>query len=92
MRPSAMFIWSQFAPHVLRRDRFGSRRLCAAPSASAGVESSSETSVPTPSMDLLNFIIGLHKELNVEIPEADYQKLSTLDSCTHYLASVLRVE
>jgi acyl carrier protein len=41
------------------------------------------------SMDLLNFVIGLHKELKVEIPEADYPKLSTLNGCTDYLASLL---
>jgi acyl carrier protein len=41
------------------------------------------------SMDALNFIIGLHKELKVEIPEADYPKLITLNSCTEYLASRL---
>ncbi len=38
------------------------------------------------SMDLLNFVIGLHKELNVEIPEADYPRLATLDGCIDYLA------
>ena len=38
------------------------------------------------SMDLLNFVIGLHKELRVEIPEADYPKLATLDGCIDYLA------
>jgi acyl carrier protein len=41
------------------------------------------------SMDALNFAIGLHKELKVEIPEADYPKLITLNSCTDYLASRL---
>ena len=40
------------------------------------------------SMDLLNFVIGLHKELKVDIPEADYPKLSTLDGCIEYLASL----
>ena len=43
------------------------------------------------SMDALNFFIGLHKELNVEIPEADYPKLVSLNGCTDYLASILRV-
>ena len=38
------------------------------------------------SMDLLNFVIGLHKELGVDIPETDYPKLVTLDSCIEYLA------
>jgi len=37
------------------------------------------------SMDLLNFVVGLHKELQVEIPEADYSKLGTLDGCVDYL-------
>jgi len=39
------------------------------------------------SMDLLNFVIGLHKEFKLEIPEADYPKLATLDGCVEYLAS-----
>jgi acyl carrier protein len=39
------------------------------------------------SMDLLNFVIALHKELNLEIPEADYSKLATLEGCVEYLAS-----
>ena len=38
------------------------------------------------SMDLLNFVVGLHKELQVEIPEADYPRLATLDGCVDYLA------
>jgi acyl carrier protein len=37
------------------------------------------------SMDSLNFMIGLHKELGVDISEADYPKLVTLDSCIDYL-------
>jgi acyl carrier protein len=40
------------------------------------------------SMDLLNFVIGLHKELRIDIPEADYPKLATLDGCIDYLASI----
>jgi acyl carrier protein len=39
------------------------------------------------SMDLLNFIIVLHKELKIDIPETDYPRLLTLDDCTEYLAS-----
>ena len=42
------------------------------------------------SMDFLNFVIGLHQELKVEIPERDYGQLATLAGCTAYLASVLR--
>jgi acyl carrier protein len=37
------------------------------------------------SMDVLNFIIALHGALGVEIPEADYPKLDTLDGCVDYL-------
>jgi hypothetical protein len=32
-------------------------------------------------MDLLNFVIALHDTLRVEIPGADYPRLSTLDGC-----------
>jgi acyl carrier protein len=39
------------------------------------------------SMDILNFAVGLHAALGVEIPEADYPKLATLDACVGYLAS-----
>ena len=37
------------------------------------------------SMDWLNFLLGLHRELNVEIPEADYAHLVTLNDVTAYL-------
>jgi acyl carrier protein len=43
------------------------------------------------SMDFLNFAIGLHKELNVEIPEASYPELATLNGCIEYLTSALDV-
>lgn len=38
------------------------------------------------SLDFLNFAIGLHERLGLEIPEADYPKLSSLDGCVTYLA------
>lgn len=41
------------------------------------------------SMDMLNFIIALHKKLQIEIPESDYPKLLTLDDCSEYLSSRL---
>lgn len=41
------------------------------------------------SMDALNFVIALHEELGVEIPETDYAKLATLDSIVAYLAARL---
>ncbi|MBI4455674.1 MAG: acyl carrier protein [Acidobacteria bacterium] len=39
------------------------------------------------SMDFLNFMIALHRELHLEIPEADYAKLFTLNKCVQYLAA-----
>lgn len=41
------------------------------------------------SMDLLNFAVALHHELAVDIPETDYQRLSTLDDITGYLSDRL---
>ena len=38
------------------------------------------------SMDFLNFVIGLHKTLGVEIPEIDYPRLATLNGCIEYLS------
>jgi len=37
------------------------------------------------SMDWLNFLLGLHRELKVDIPEADYAHLVTLNDVTAYL-------
>jgi acyl carrier protein len=41
------------------------------------------------SMDWLNFLIGLHQRLVVDIPEADYAKLVTLDDVLDYLQAKL---
>ena len=37
------------------------------------------------SMDMLNLVITLHTALGVDIPEADYGKLATLEGCVEYL-------
>jgi acyl carrier protein len=37
------------------------------------------------SMDWLNFLVGLHANLGVDIPEADYAKLVTLEDLLAYL-------
>jgi len=39
------------------------------------------------SVDFLNFAIGLHSRLGIDIPEADYPRLSSLDGCVAYLTS-----
>ena len=42
------------------------------------------------SMDWLNVIIGLHQRFAVDIPEADYAQLTSLDAIVAYLAARLR--
>jgi acyl carrier protein len=37
------------------------------------------------SMDYLNFMIALHRRLKVEIPEADYGLLASLEDAVSYL-------
>jgi acyl carrier protein len=39
------------------------------------------------SMDLLNAIIDIHDETGVEIPEADYPLVETLDGAVRYLVA-----
>jgi acyl carrier protein len=39
------------------------------------------------SMDWLNVIVGLHQRFGVDIPEADYARLATLDAIVAYLAT-----
>ena len=41
------------------------------------------------SMDHLNFMIALDETLGVEIPEADYPKLDSLDQVVEYLLQKL---
>lgn len=41
------------------------------------------------SMDLLNFITAIHKQLGVNIPEADYPRLTSLAACVDYVAERL---
>jgi acyl carrier protein len=38
------------------------------------------------SMDFLNFITALHERTGMNIPEADYPKLATVDGAVAYLA------
>jgi acyl carrier protein len=42
------------------------------------------------SMDWLNFLVALNERLKVEIPEADYRKLGTLDQVVAYLSAKAR--
>ncbi len=42
------------------------------------------------SMDFLNFLIALHQEFAVDVPESDAGKLGTIDACVAYLTQALR--
>jgi acyl carrier protein len=37
------------------------------------------------SMDFLDIVMELRKRYKIQIPEADYPQLATLDSCVNYL-------
>ena len=39
------------------------------------------------SMDFLNLVTAIHDRLGIDIPEADYPRLYTLDGAVAYLAS-----
>jgi acyl carrier protein len=41
------------------------------------------------SMDFLNFVVALHAELGVDVPELDYRKIDTLDGCVEYVAAAI---
>lgn len=41
------------------------------------------------SMDYLNFIVGLHEKLHVDIPESDYRRLVSLNDIVAYLQEKL---
>jgi acyl carrier protein len=36
------------------------------------------------SMDFMNFVVGLHERTGIDIPEADYPRLRTLDGAIAY--------
>lgn len=37
------------------------------------------------SMDFLDIVMELRKQYGIEVPEADYPQLASLDSCAEYL-------
>ena len=44
------------------------------------------------SMDFLDIVMELRKRHRIEVPEADYMQLATLDGCVSYLRPKLSVE
>jgi len=71
IRAIAVSTLQSIAPEVEEDDLVGNKPL--------------RSQVDLDSMDWLNFLIGLHQQLKVEIPEADYAKLVTLDDVVSYL-------
>jgi acyl carrier protein len=41
-------------------------------------------------MDLLNVMIGLSERLGIEVPEADYGRMATLDEAVRYIEEVMQ--
>ena len=71
IREIAIATLQSIAPEVEADELIGSKPL--------------RNQVDLDSMDWLNFLIGLHQKLKVDIPEADYAKLVTLDDVVGYL-------
>ena len=42
------------------------------------------------SMDLLNLAIAIHQATGVDIPEADYPRMASLNGCVAYLRSRIK--
>jgi acyl carrier protein len=39
------------------------------------------------SVDFMNFVVAIHASLGVDVPESDYDQLSSLDDCVAYVAA-----
>lgn len=57
------------------------------PAAELDPKADLRTQADIDSMDFLNLMVELHRTLGVDVPEADYAKLRTLDGCVDYLAA-----
>ncbi|MFH1870511.1 MAG: acyl carrier protein [Pseudomonadota bacterium] len=78
IRAVALATLLSIAPEVEADDLRGDRPL--------------RSQVDLDSMDWLNFLLGLHEKLKVEIPEADYARLVTLDDVVTYLQHKLAAQ
>ena len=52
-------------------------------------EASLRQALAADSMDVLNLVMAIHDELGIDIPEADYGKIDTLDGCLDYLVTAI---
>ena len=74
------------------RDEVVAELLEIAPEVEEGDLSDSELlrdQVDLDSMDWLNVLVGLHERFGVDIPEADYARLTTLNAIVAYLSGKL---
>jgi len=53
--------------------------------ASVGGDEDLREALDLDSMDFMNFMVGLHERTGIDIPEADYPRLRTLDGAVAYL-------
>ena len=72
IRSTAVSILSTIAPEIDPQQIDASRPL--------------REQVDLDSMDWLNFLVALHQQFKVEIPESDYARLVTLDDVVNYLS------
>ncbi len=55
--------------------------------AAIGPDDDLRNDVGLDSMDFLNFVIAAHKQLGVDVPEADYGKITSLMKFARYIAA-----
>ena len=67
--------------------RFRTLRAPEAELDQVGTDETLQEALDLDSMDFLNFVVGLHEQTGIEIPESDYPLLSTLEGCLGYLMS-----
>lgn len=55
--------------------------------AAVGPDDDLRNDIGLDSMDFLNFVIAAHKQLGVDVPEADYGRISSLTKFARYIAA-----
>jgi acyl carrier protein len=74
---------------IIRQEVIGALKRIAPEADAASIEPaiSFRDQLDLDSMDFLNFVLALHERLGVDIPEADYPRLYTLDGAVTYLTA-----
>ena len=55
--------------------------------ATVGPDDDLRNDIGLDSMDFLNFVIAAHKQLGVDVPEADYGRISSLTKFARYITA-----